>query len=500
MKINRIGVSAALLALAAATACKTDLTALNQNPNSPTTAPAGPLFTSASRSSVSSFQNSFNSLSMTELFAQHIAQIQYIDEDRGHIRPTTLNNLFNGLYVGPLEDFQKIIDGAASLPSTSGPATVMQQWVFQNITDLWGDVPYSEALQGDAGTPNFKPTYDAQQDIYNGMLAKLTAASTSMVGGNTSADPGLGAADPIYKGNVTSWIKFSNSLRARLAMRLSEVDPAKAQTELTAAFAGNVFTSNADNATFNWPGDGVYDNPWASNFSGRDDHRVAKTLVDTMLALNDPRLPIFAQPTEDDPNVYAGMQNGLDNTFTSTFFTSTSRPGAIFYPGATTYGDFGTAAGKATPSYIMTYAELSFIKAEAAMRGWGGFNPAQAAGFYNDGVTASIMQWGGTAGDATTYLGQPGVAFNATTGLAQIGLQKWIALFTQGNEAWSEWRRTGFPASIVPGPSMYTDTPGVALRLLYPPSEQSVNQAGLDVATNRQGPDLTSTKVWWDKP
>jgi hypothetical protein len=436
---------------------------------------------------------------MTSLFAQHIAQIQYIDEDRGHIRPTTLDNLFNGLYVGPLEDYQQIINGNTSLPSTSGPATVMQQWVFQNLTDLWGDVPYSEALKGDATTPNFKPTYDSQQSIYNGMLAKLTAASAAMVGGNSAADPGLGSADPVYKGNVTKWIKLSNSLRARMAMRLSQADAAKAQSELTAAFAGGLMTSNADNATFAWPGDGIYDNPWAANFATRDDHRMAKTLVDTLLGLNDPRLPIFAQPTKADPTKYAGMQNGLDNTFTNTYFNTTSRPGAIFYPGATTYGTFGTSAGKATPSYIMTFAEVSFIQAEAAMRSWGGLTPAQAAGFYNAGVTASIQQWGGTPAQAAAYLAQPSVAFNPGTGLAQIGLQKWIALFTQGTEAWSEWRRTGFPATIVPGPKMYSDTPGIAMRLVYPPAELAVNADGLAAAAARQGADLQSTKVWWDK-
>jgi hypothetical protein len=498
MKLIRVSV--ALLALGAAVACQTDLTALNQNPNSPTTAPAGPLFTSATRSSLATLQNSFNTLSMTSLFAQHVAQIQYIDEDRGHIRPTTLDALFNNLYVGPLEDYQKIIDGAASLPSTAGPAKVMQQWVFQNITDLWGDVPYSEALKGDATTPNFKPTYDAQKDIYDGMLASLTAASASMVGGNSAADPGLGSADPIYKGDVAKWIKLSNSLRARMALRLSQVDPAKAQAQLTAAFGGaGVFTSNADNARLSWPGDGVYDNPWSSNFSTRDDHRMAKTLIDQLVSTNDPRLPIYAQPTKADPTVYAGMQNGLDNTFTSTYFNTTSRPGAIFYPGATTYGTFGSSAGKATPSYIMTYAEVSFIKAEAAMRGWAGLTPAQAAQFYNDGVTASITQWGGTAAQAATYLAQSSVAFNPATGLEQIGVQKWIALFTQGTEAWSEYRRTGFPTTIVAGPKMYSDTPGIAMRLTYAPAELAVNQAGLDAAIARQGADLTTTKVWWDK-
>jgi hypothetical protein len=492
--MRKLSFSAAVLVLVTAVACQTDLTALNQNPNSPTTAPAGPLFTSATRSSVASIQGSGATLSMTELFAQHIAQIQYIEEDRGAIRPTTLDALFSNLYSGPLEDYEKIILGASTLPATSGPATVMQQWVFQTMTDWWGDVPYSEALQGDATTVNLKPTYDAQQEIYKGMLAKLTAASTAMA---SAIDPGLGSADPLYKGKMTNWVKFSNSLRARMAMRMSQADPAKAQAELTAAFAGPVFTSNADNARLVWPGDGVYDNPWPSNFQTRDDHRVSKTLIDALVSRNDPRLPIFAQPTKADPTKYAGMQNGLDNTYTSTYFNTTSRVGTVLYPGATTYGTFGTSAGKAMPSYIMTYAELSFIKAEAALRGWGGFNAAQAATFYNDGVTASITQWGGTAADAAAYLAQAGVAYNGT--LEQIITQKWIALFTQGTEAWSDWRRTGFPSTIVAGPRMYPDTPGVALRLLYPPSEQSVNKAGLDVAIARQGADLTTTPLWWDK-
>jgi hypothetical protein len=283
-----------------------------------------------------------------------------------------------------------------------------------------------------------------------------------------------------------------------MAMRLSEADPAKAQTELTAAFAGPVFTSNADNARLVWPGDGIYDNPWASNFATRDDHRMSKTLIDQLNATSDPRLPIFAQPTKADPTVYAGMQNGLTNASTNTYFNTTSRPGTIFYPGATTYGVFGTSAGKATPSYIMTYAELSFIKAEAALRGWGGLNAAQAAGFYNAAVTASIEQWGGTAAQAAAYLAQPSVAYNGT--LERIITQKWIAFFTQGTEAWSEWRRTGFPTAIVPGPSMYADTPGIALRLQYPPAETAANAAGIAAAVARQGADDESTKVWWDKP
>jgi len=492
MRFTRFPV--ALLAVAAvAGACSTDLTGLNKNPNSPTTAPATALFTNATQATMTRFWGSFQTLSMTSLFAQHIAQVQYVDEDRGRVRPGTIDALFTNIYANELEDYQKVIDQgkAAANPNVSGPAIVMQSWVFQNATDLWGDIPYSEALKGDAGG-SLTPVYDAQKDVYYGLLKSLTDASTAMVAGQA----GLGNADPIYKGDAAKWKKFANSLRARMALRMSKADPAKAATELTAAFAAGVLTSNADNALLTWPGDGVFDNPWSSNFATRDDHRVSKTLLDTMLALSDPRVKIYAQPTKADPTKYAGLQNALDNITVTPFFNTTSRPGAIFYPGSTSYGTFGTANGKKTPSYILTYAEVEFIAAEAAEKGLGG--QSGAATHYANAVRASILQWGGTDAEATAYLAQPAVAYaGGATGLKQIGLQKWISMFTQGTEAWSEWRRTGNPATIVPGPKMYWNY--VDRRLPYSTAEASVNNTNLKAAIARQGPDDYATRIWWDK-
>ncbi|MEO8333918.1 MAG: SusD/RagB family nutrient-binding outer membrane lipoprotein [bacterium] len=499
MKFTRYSVAVLSVGALASTACQTDLTALNTNPNSPTTAPASALFTRAITSEVPRFAG--NSLSGTSLFAQHVAQVQYVDEDRGHLRPTTMDAFF-GSYASELEDLDKVaaLGKANNSPNTTGPARIMQVWSFQNMTDAFGDIPYSEALQGDVVGGPTKPKYDKQQDIYTGLLKTLADASTSMKVG--SSDAGIGAADPIYKGDIAKWLKLSNSFRARLAMRISKADPAKATAELSAAFSapGGVMTSNADIASVVWPGDGAFDNPFATNFAGRDDHRVSKTLLDTLVALNDPRVSIYAQPTKSDPTKYVGLQNGLDNATVTPFFNTTSRPGAILYPGTTVYGTFGTAAGKKTPSYIMTYAELAFIQAEAANRGIGGLNAAAAAGFYNAGVIASITQWGGSAADAATYLARPGVAYaGGAVGLQQIGLQKWISLFTQGTEAWSEWRRTGNPATIKMGPKAYADTPNVPRRFLYPVAEAAVNKASLDGAIATQGPDAYATRVWWDK-
>lgn len=497
MKRTRITVAVAAAAFSA-TACQTDLTSLNNNPNSPTSAPASALFTNAVTSSVGRWVGA-GQLSGTELFAQHLAQVQYVEEDRGRLRTETIDGWFRSAYIGELEDFDKVaaIGKANSSPNTSGPAIVMQSWVFQNMTDFWGDIPYSEALKGDLGG-SLKPKYDPQKDIYYGLLKSLTDASASMKTGST--DPALGSGDPIYKSDMSKWLKLSNSLRARMAMRISKADAAKAATELTAAFAGpgGVMTSNDDNAKLAWPGDGIFDNPWSATFSTRDDHRVSKTLLDTLNALGDPRVKIFAQPTKADPTKYVGLQNGLDNVTVTPFFNTTSRVGEIFYPGSTVYGTFGTSAGKQTPTYIMTYAEVEFLKAEAAERGLGG--QTGAAGHYNAGVRASILQWGGSDADADAYLAKPGVAYVAgATGLKQIGLQKWISMFAQGNEAWAEWRRTGNPASVKMGPKAYPDVPEIPRRILYPSNEQTVNAASLSDAITRQGADTYLTRIWWDK-
>jgi hypothetical protein len=490
---------AAIAAVVMTTACQTDLTSLNNNPNSPTTAPASALFTNAVQSAGGRWIGA-GQLSSTELFAQHLAQVQYVEEDRGRLRTETIDGWFTSAYTGELEDLQKVIDAgkAANSPNTTGPATVMQQWVFQNMTDFWGDIPYSEALQGDAGGP-LKPKYDAQQDIYYAMLQKLTEASTTMQTGST--DAGLTSGDLIYKGDIAKWKKLANSLRARMAMRIIKADPTKAATELAAAFndPGGVMESNDDIAKISWPGDGVFDNPWSGTFETRDDHRVSKTLLDTLNALQDPRMKVYAQPTVADPTKYVGLQNGMDNATVAPFYNTTSRPGAIFYPGATTYGTFGTPAGKATPSYIMTYAEVEFLEAEAAELGIGG--QTGAAAHYNAGVRASIKQWGGTDAEADAYLARTGVAYVAgATGLKQIALQTWISMFTQGTEAWSVWRRTGNPATIHIGPSAYPELTEPARRMTYPVGEQAVNKDAVTAAIAHQGPDTFINRVWWDKP
>jgi hypothetical protein len=477
MRYNKLATTASLLALAlGATACDDGLTDINRNPNQPETVSAQYLFPQGVTTAVGLIRGQSFDLHFASLWAQHIAKIQYVDEDRYDVRPQTIDAWWTTLYAGPLMDLQKTIEIAGSDVGAAAPAQVMQMWTFAQMTDAWGDIPFSEALKGEAGvTP---AAYDSQQQVYDGILARLTSANTAL----SNASNSLGSADPIYAGRPADWQRFANSMRARYAMRLSKVDAAKAQAQVVAALNAPVFTSNAHNATLRWPGDGSNDNPYYTNFRTRDDHRVSKTLVDTLKSLNDPRLSIYVRPAADT-NLYTGVPNGLTNAAAADLGLSrTSKVGIAF-------------ASATTPSHLMTYAELLFIRAEAAQRGWVTGN---AAALYAQGITASMELLGVPAADITAYLAQPRVVYNPATGLQQIALQKWLSLFQQGSEAYAEVRRTGFP-QLTPGPAAVTS--GVfARRMPYPNVEQATNNTNLQAAISSQGNTTMVGRLWWDRP
>jgi len=474
------------------------LPTVNNNPNAPTAVPPATLFTNGVQTAVGNWLGSGYDLRNIELIVQQLAENQYIGNDQYKgVGPGGANGNWQAAYQNDLEDLQVVVRQgmAANDASLWAPALIMQQWEFGYLTDSWGDVPYSQALQGDSSVAVLAPAYDPQQQIYSGFFANLAKAATALASTTSSS---LGAADPIYQGNKTKWIRFANSLRARDAMRIINADPATANTQLTAALAGGVFTSNADNAQLDWPGDNIFNNPWAVNFSSRDDDRMSKTLIDTLNHYNDPRVAVYAMPAAATGQ-YAGQPNGLTNATAVAYSDSASRPGAIFYPGPVAYGtgNYGGTGGS-QPSYLMTFAEVSFIKAEAAERGIGGLTAAQAATFYNQGITASMNQWGITSPTTiNAYLSQPQVVYQGgTAGLKQIALQKWIALFSDGGEAWFEWRRTCIPNLV---PSKVAIFSYVPRRFEYPTSELSANGAQVQAATSHMGGNDNNTHVWWDK-
>jgi len=491
------------LALGGAVACNNDkLTSLNSNPNSPEDVPVNTIFTNAARTAVARWVGNGYDLRGTEWVVQHLAEVQYPDEDDyKRLQASSTTGWFDTPYSSELEDFRKIIQKGKEADDAGiwAPAQILRTLVFSYLTNTFGDIPYSQALQGDSAGASLSPAYDKQQDIYTDFFKQLDDASKALTGASNS----LGSSDPIYSGNPAKWQKFANSLRLRLAMQIVNVDAATASTQIQAARSapGGVFTSNADNATVSWPGDGVYNNPWSDNFSGRDDHRMSQTFMNLLLGLNDTRVTVFATPTTRDtivnpafPN-YAGMPNGLVQATAQPYFNDTSRPGLIFWPPANLAAVSG-GTGKATPTYVMTYAEVSFIEAEAAERGMGGLTAAQAQTFYNAGIAASFAQWGLTV--PASYMSQASVAYaGGTNGLVQIDQQEWIALFTDGGTTWSLWRRTCVPNTVKPGPNAITSI--VPRRFEYSNTEYAVNEAQVTAAVQRQGPDLLTTPMWWDK-
>jgi hypothetical protein len=483
--------------------CNNDkLTSLNVNPNSPEDVPASTLFTEAARTSVRDFLGSNFDLRGTEWVAQQLAEVQYPDEDtykRLLATAGTTPTWFDPIYEVELEDLRKIIGKgvAAKDPGITGPALILRTYDFSYLTNTFGDIPYFSALSGDSIGASFTPKYDKQQDIYADFFKVLDSASKML----SSASNSLGAADPIYGGSPKKWQKFANSLRLRLAMQVVNKDKTLASQQVQAALAapGGVFTSNADMAVFAWPGDGVYDNPWSVNFQTRDDHRMSQTFMNILNATNDPRIGIFAQPTVNDPSVYAGMPNGLTQDSASTWFNISSRPGKIFWPAANQSGVSG-GTGASTPSYVLTYAEIAFLEAEAANMGIGGLTPSQAAGFYNAGIAASMNQWGVSDQSAVNaFVSQPSIAYQGgTTGEAQIAQQEWVALYTDGGQSWALWRRTCVPNTIVPGPASQFNS--VPRRMQYSTTEYSLNAEQVQAALQQMGgPDVFSTRMWWDQ-
>lgn len=478
-----LGRAAPVLALAlVAAACDQGLTELNVDPNNPPFVAAPAVLPEAQQRAVNLALGSNFNLTMMGLWSQSFAKIQYIDEDRYRLRSTTLDAHWATFYGDALQDFQKIIEQGDSVgrPNWTAIGSIMQQWTFQIVTDTWGDVPYSEALLGAANTT---PKYDAQKDIYYGMMARLAAASAMIQPGGVS----FGDEDGIYGGDMVAWRKFSNSLRLRMAMRISNVDPAKAQAEVVAALAapGGVFTSNADNAGLHYSGAVPSDNPIYAIFheGQRYDQVISKTTVDSLKNLNDPRLAVYAAPAPNGcagGGVYCGYPNG---TVTASDFAALSPIGDAFKEDPT------------APSWMMTYSEVLFLKAEAAARGW---IAGSAADFYAQGIRASMEQWGISDSDITTYLAQPAVAY---AGLRSIYMQKWISLYGNGPEQFASWRRETVNGGqhaphLTPAPEATTQV--VPYRVYYPASEQSTNADNWSAAvTANGGATLYDKRVWW---
>lgn len=457
--------------------CSKELDEVNINPNATENAQPDYLLTAAIKNTTDAYWGTTNNMNSSLLFSQHWAKVQYTEEDRFIYSNSSFTSLWSTLYAQSITGFNKIIEigNTTSNPNYRGVALTLRSWSFLLLTDAYGDIPYSQAGKL---KEYITPVYDKQKDVYFGLLDDLKAAKTALDPNGKAI-----AGDIIYSGNITRWKKFANSLRLRIALRIADKEPAKAKQVLDDIKAdGDLFISdNTDIAQL------IYQispqqNPVSAQFDTRDDYRISKTIIDKLFALNDPRLPVYASKTQTaTPQEYVGLPNGLTNSEASNLgFARTSKPGAYFLT-------------PQSPAVIFSYAELLFDRAEAAARG---LTTENAADLFKQGVMASLKQF--SVGDAAiaTYLAQTSVQYDASNYKKSIGVQKWIALFGQGLEAWAEQRRLDYPQLTA---SVNTVLNGqIPVRFIYPGTEQSLNGQSYRNAVASQGADLLTTKLWFD--
>lgn len=491
--------------------CTKDFESMNIDPNSAGLNKAAPdmLLTSAIESMTDRVHEIFLGEEMGNCWAQHEAKVQYTDEDRYIYRNSVVNNSWTSFYAANGMDVQTLYNTAVLKQNHNymGIALVLRSYISSVLTDLFGPVPYSQAWLGAANT---LPGYDSQESIYRDMIAKLDSANTMLF---EDDDPikGAIAGDILFGNDIIKWKKFANSLRMRLLLRMSARDEAFVTAELT-KMVGDVatypvFEDNSDNAALQYLGSAPNNHPMHENRKTRDDHRVSKTLVDQMWT-NSPnvdwRICIYAEL--DDNNTYEGMPNGLTSSQAASYngngIKNTSKVGSYF-----------TAA--TAPGMLMSFAELKFILAEAAFKGYIGGGMDAAGAYYYEGIYGSYAQFGdallaaadnalglpmeGATTDslAADFIASDIFGWDPDNGMELIGTQRWTATFDQGLQSWFEWRRTGYPAltAAVAG----TNGGKIPVRVPYPTDEAARNPTSLSGGVSLlDGPDDLNTRVWWD--
>ncbi|GAB3033797.1 SusD/RagB family nutrient-binding outer membrane lipoprotein [Spirosoma pulveris] len=473
------------LSLLTLSGCENKFNETNVNPNDPTSVPAERLMPHGIYSAVSNIIGPSSTVSLGldagNGWAQHTARIQYTEIDQFSYTSDLQDLPWRYLYNEALADFQKIYElgKTANNENLQAIGLIMRAWVFGNLTDVYGDIPYSEALKGTT-SGIVAPKFDAQKDVYIGLVNDLKTASDLISTKTVDKD-----ADILFAGDMTKWKKLANSLSLRLLNRMVgktglSIDPKAEMTRiLSDPTKYPVMTSNTDVAQL------VYlsrpnNNPTNENRRTRDDHRISATLVDKLVALGDPRLGVYANKAVAT-GLYKGVPNGLPNSDAGALgFTSTSKIGDFFVQ-------------ETTPGVIMSYAELNFIKAEAALKGVTAAGDAAKA--YEEGIKASMAYYKLTL--PADYLTKNALKAG-DAGLTQVLEQKWIALFGQGVEAWTEYRRTGVPALVVPKVNYNGGV--IPTRLPYPSSEENLNNANFKAAlTAMGGANTMQTKLWWAK-
>lgn len=422
--------------------------------------------------------------------------------------------LYNGMY-SQLTNFKEIYklasdSGVNYNKSYMGISLICQTWMYSILTDTYGDIPYTQSNTG-RDSLNYEPKFDKQKDIYLNLFQKLEEANTLLSANSTI----VASSDPVYQGNIAKWRKFGNSLYLRLLLRVSGKAEVSAQAiakikDIVETNAVNypIIATNDESAILKWTGVSPYISPYIA--VREQDFRapgLATFFIQNLVNWNDPRIDIPTYGTAGFnrwgiapyQGAYLGLPGGYapgeNPTKKSYFYSNTSLVSLQTDP---------------LTGMMLNYAEIKFILAEAAARGWITGSPET---FYNDGVLNSITLWlplwptiinsqTGLPNNINTYVVAADIQWNNNAvledKLERIHLQKYYALFLADMQQWFEYRRTGHPK--LPSGAGLKNNGVMPSRMTYPVYVQSSNPTNYQLAVAAQGPDLISTKVWWQKP
>ena len=446
------------------------------------------------------YENWRNSLIYNSTLIQHFSTTAgYWSGDKYYRVNSYATSLWDRNYPSCVKGIEDIIDQLNSEGNTGtemGMARILRVFIYHRITDTHGDIPYSEAGKGYIdGT--LKPKYDAQQDIYMDMLSELEGA-VGQISGNSS----MGNSDVIFGGNATKWKAWGNSMMLRLAMRMTKADAASAQAWAVKAISAGTMTSNdhiAMIAHTDGP-EGINKNGHGEVFQVDSQARMSKTMENHLTG--DPRLDVLFEPGSASGGVQAGMPNGSSGSDYTDLDGNT-------VPGIATRHAYSAVAsalqGRDVPMVFQTYAEVEFLKAEAAIRGW---TSGSAETHYNNGVTAAMKMLKQiypattaiTDAEISAFLAGPGkLAASFPANWEMVMNEYWKATVLNEYEAYANWRRTGYP-TLTPTKHPNSETNGqIMRRMIYPGGEASTNAENYAAAVARQGADDWMTRMWWDK-
>jgi len=458
----------------------TKLEDLNKNTKEPTSVPGVTLFSNAQVNLAKQIASTNVNMNVFKLWAQYWTETTYTDEaNYDIINRTIADNAFREWYRDVLMDFKEarlVIAATTYATEAESKAAanqlviidIMEVYVYERIVTLWGNVPYTEALD----IENILPKYDDALTIYTDLITRINADITNL----DVTEASFGGADLIYGGDVAAWKLFANSLKLKMGTMLSDVDATLAATTINAAIAGS-FTSNADNASFAFLSSTPNTNPLYVDLtlSGRQDFVGTTTMLDNIMnPLEDARRAAF-YTFAPDTTIYLGGIPGASSPY-----ANFSHPGDVL----TTDPTF--------PCLLISYSEVEFYLAEAAARG---ITNDAIADHYNAGITASFDYW--NVAGAADYIASTGVAYDPTKSWEeQIATQSWIAFYNNGYLGWTVYRRFGYPTMPVAADATISEIPS---RFTYPVFEQTLNPANYADASAAIGGDLLTTKLFFDK-